>query len=95
MGVTVEWHHVRHPFFRASVHPKGTTMPDGQRVTDDFALVIETDECFVLEGTAARLVRVLDKLKAELLEKVAEQPAAVEFVPDDESHAALKAQGLL
>lgn len=53
MSVHVEWMSAR--AVNPIVVPKGDEMPDGQNITEDAALILDSDECVVIEGTYREL----------------------------------------
>lgn len=70
MSTTMSWLEVSHPFFKVSVVGKGCEMPDGQRVSEDYAFVFEADEVVVIEGSEAQLRLLLQKMAQRLVTAV-------------------------
>jgi hypothetical protein len=86
MGEHVEWVDIRHPFFKVTVRAKGDEMPDGQLITEDFAVVIETDEILVFSGTAPRLRRFVSDLLKSTLEGLVMAPSEPAAPPAPAGH---------
>lgn len=67
MGARYEWGNTAHPFFAIDVAPKGTRHGEFS-VTAEAAVVIATDDVYVLEGGIEELesamFRVLSQLAA-------------------------------
>lgn len=82
MSTRVEWLRARH--VTAVLVPGGERMPDGQRVdVDCLGLVLELDECTVIEGTRAELAAFLLRLHMAL-DPVAEEGEAWYVRSDDD-----------
>lgn len=65
MGVRYEWASTGHPFFAIEVVPKGTRHGE-DTVTAEAAVVIATDDVYVLEGSIEDLQSVMIRVLVQL-----------------------------